>query len=70
MLIFCHTTPRIAAYPRGEHCPQPYHPRPRPKHSAPAVAHATKGSLKPLQNLQLMEHRRLADILVNQPSSV
>ena len=50
-LYFCHTTPRIAAYPRGEHCPQPRHARPRPKHSAPAVAHATKGSLKPFSHV-------------------
>ena len=34
-LYFCHTTPRIAAYLRGEHC------HPRPKYSAPAFAHST-----------------------------
>ena len=50
-LYFCHTTPRIAAYLRGEHCPQPCHLRPRSKHSAPAVAHATKGSLKPFPHV-------------------
>ena len=34
-LYFCHTTPRITAYLRGEHC------HPRPKYSAPAFAHST-----------------------------
>ena len=29
-LIFCQTTPRIAAYPRGEHLPQSHPSRPRP----------------------------------------